>query len=101
MEKQYKSFEEFYHFYLSEHSNIICRRLHFTGTALLLFILFYTLISTNWIFLISLPIVGYGFAWIGHFFYEKNKPATFRYPFFSLAGDFVMFKDILIGKVKI
>ena len=48
-----------------------------------------------------MPVVGYGFAWVGHFFFEKNKPATFQYPFYSLASDFIMYFDILRGKVKI
>ncbi len=101
MEKKYVSFNEFYPFYLSEHSNKVCRRLHFIGTSFLILVLLYIFFSSRWIYLILLPIIGYGFAWIGHFFFEKNKPATFKYPFFSLAGDFVMLKDILIGKVKI
>jgi hypothetical protein len=47
-----------------------------------------------------LPVVGYGFAWIGHFFFEHNRPATFTYPFYSFAGDWVMFRDMLIGRVR-
>ncbi len=101
MENQFKTFADFYPFYLSEHSNTTCRRLHFIGTSLLILTLLYILFSARWIFLILLPIIGYGFAWAGHFFFEKNRPATFKYPFYSLAGDFVMFKDILVGKVKI
>ena len=101
MEKQFKTFADFYPFYLSEHSNLICRRLHFIGTSLLILFLIYILFTAKWILLIVIPIIGYGFAWVGHFFFEKNRPATFKYPFFSLAGDFVMFKDILVGKVKI
>jgi hypothetical protein len=54
----------------------------------------------NWVALIAVPIVGYGFAWAGHFFFEKNRPATFRYPFYSLMGDWVMAKDIVTGKIK-
>ncbi len=100
MSGKYNSFKEFYPFYLSEHSNRISRRLHFTGTLLLLITLIYTLITGRWLLLVLLPVIGYGFAWIGHFFFEKNKPATFEYPFFSLAGDFMMFKDILSGKIK-
>ncbi|KZZ63224.1 DUF962 domain-containing protein, partial [Oleiphilus sp. HI0128] len=91
---------EFYPYYLSEHSNATCRRLHFLGTALVILLLV-TLISTqNWSLLIALPLVGYGFAWVGHFFFEKNRPATFTYPLWSLMGDFVMFKDMLLGKVS-
>ncbi|KZY28143.1 MULTISPECIES: DUF962 domain-containing protein [unclassified Oleiphilus] len=98
--KTYQSFKEFYPYYLSEHSNATCRRLHFLGTALVILLLV-TLISTqNWSLLIALPLVGYGFAWVGHFFFEKNRPATFTYPLWSLMGDFVMFKDMLLGKVS-
>jgi len=50
--------------------------------------------------LAAVPLVGYGFAWVGHFVFEKNRPATFQYPFYSLAADWVMFKDMLIGKIR-
>lgn len=98
--RRYKSQKEFYPFYLQEHTNNISRRLHFIGTSLLLCILVYALASQTWNLLFTIPVVGYGFAWVGHAFFEKNKPATFTYPLFSLMSDFVMFKDILIGKVK-
>ena len=94
--KVYKSFKEFYPFYLSEHKNPICRLLHFIGTAFVLLILMLSFINIK--LLIISPIFGYGFAWVGHFFFEKNKPATFSHPFYSFIGDWVMFKDILIGK---
>ena len=64
-------------------------------------ILAYAIFTQSWLALAALPLVGYGFAWIGHFVFEKNRPATFQYPLYSLMGDWVMFKDILIGKVKI
>ena len=99
--QRFDSFKDFYPYYLSEHQNIICRRLHFVGSSLVLLILLYAIFSFNWLLLILLPIAGYGFAWIGHFFYEKNKPATFKYPLYSLIGDWVMYKDILKGKIKI
>ncbi len=98
MEKKYKTFAEFYPFYLAEHKNRTCRRLHFTETLIVMII--YIFFSFRWTLLLSLPFVGYGFAWVGHFFFEKNRPATFTYPLFSLLGDFAMFKDILIGKIK-
>jgi hypothetical protein len=100
MEKKYDSFEEFYPFYLSEHSNRTCRRLHFIGSALVLIVFAYSVLTLNWLALTALPVLGYGFAWAGHFFFEKNRPATFTYPIYSFIGDWVMFKNILTGKLK-
>ena len=96
MDKQYKSFRIFYSFYLSEHMNPVCRGLHFIGTLGVILIIIISFFKTNVIFFA--PLCGYGFAWIGHFFFEKNRPATFTYPLYSFIGDWVMFKDILIGK---
>lgn len=98
--KQYKDFKSFYPFYLSQHQNIICRRLHFIGSSLIIITLAYILINAAWALLWTLPLFGYGFAWLGHFFFEKNKPATFTYPWYSLLGDWVMYKDTLTGKLK-
>ncbi len=100
MHKNYHSFKEFYPFYLSQHQNPTCRRLHFVGSLLVLVTLFSVVITRQFHYLLALPLIGYGFAWLGHFFFEKNKPATFIYPFYSLLGDWVMFKDMLIGKIK-
>jgi hypothetical protein len=97
----YHSFREFYPFYLSEHRNRSCRRLHFAGTSLVIATTLLAVASARYGLLYLLPLLGYGFAWVGHFFFEKNRPATFRYPFYSLAGDFVMYKDILIGRIKL
>ena len=52
-------------------------------------------------YLLAALFCGYGFAWVGHFFFEKNRPATFRHPFYSFAGDWVMFKDILTGRIPL
>ena len=98
---QYRSFAEFYPYYLGEHSNPTCRRLHFVGTSLVIALLAYTIGSGKWLLLLAVPVFGYGFAWVGHFFFEKNRPATFTYPLYSLAGDFVMFRDILLGKLRL
>ena len=98
MEKRYSSLKEFYPFYLTEHSNATSRILHFTGTFLIFIVLIVCIILQKWWWLFLIPVVGYGFAWVGHFFFEKNKPATFRYPFFSLASDFKLFFQLLIGK---
>ncbi|SEA89992.1 Mpo1-like protein [Alkalimonas amylolytica] len=98
-EKRFESFKEFYPFYLQEHSNRVCRRLHVVGSTLVLLVLFTAVLTSQWIWLWALPVFGYGFAWVGHFFFEKNKPATFKYPLYSLLGDWVMYKDVLTGKI--
>ncbi|WP_133469907.1 DUF962 domain-containing protein [Paraglaciecola marina] len=95
----FTNFAEFYPYYLSEHKNNTCRRLHFVGSALILILVAYTLVTAQWSLLWFLPALGYGFAWAGHFFFEHNKPATFKHPFYSLLGDWVMFRDILFGKI--
>lgn len=95
----YASFREFYPFYLGEHRNRICRRLHFTGSALVLGTLFWTVVTGHWLGLILMPLFGYGFAWVGHFFFEKNRPATFTHPVYSFMGDWMMFRDILVGRI--
>lgn len=97
----FRSFAEFYPYYLGEHSNPTCRRLHFVGTSLVIALLAYTIGSGKWLLLLALPVFGYGFAWVGHFFFEKNRPATFTHPLYSLFGDFVMFRDILLGKISL
>ena len=90
MSKDYRTFEEFWPFYLSQHSNDICRRLHVIGTLLSLVWLTGCIIRQTpaWIFLA--PVIGYGFAWTGHFGFEKNRPATFKYPRWSFLADFKM-----------
>lgn len=95
----FASFREFYPYYLAEHGNRSCRRLHFIGTSLVIGCLLMLLRSGNPAWLGGALLCGYGFAWGGHFFFEKNKPATFKYPFYSLAGDWVMYKDMLVGKI--
>jgi hypothetical protein len=99
MPDEYRSFADFYPFYLAEHSNRTTRRLHFAGTLLVLLTLVYALVTQRWLLLVLLPVFGYGFAWVGHFAFEKNRPATFKHPLYSLAGDFVMFKDMLTGRI--
>ncbi|TBU74490.1 Mpo1-like protein [Phytopseudomonas daroniae] len=98
--ERFHSFAEFYPYYLQEHSNPICRRLHYLGSLLILVVLGYTLISQQWVWLLALPVIGYGFAWVGHFVFERNRPATFQYPLYSLMGDWVMFKDALTGRIR-
>jgi hypothetical protein len=97
---QFASFREFYPYYLSEHANTTCRRLHFVGTSLVIGCLVMGVRSMSPVWILYALLCGYGFAWIGHFFFEKNKPATFKYPFYSFAGDWVMYKDMLVGKIR-
>ncbi len=99
--QEFQSFAEFYPYYLSEHQDRVCRRLHFVGTALVILTVLYSLFTLRpWLLLLA-PLFGYGFAWVGHYFFEKNKPATFMHPLYSLFADFVMFKDIVIGRVRV
>ncbi|WP_166359795.1 DUF962 domain-containing protein [Pseudomonas akapageensis] len=98
--QRFTSFAEFYPFYLAEHRHRTCRRLHFVGTSLVIGLLAYIIASGSWLLFLAVPLAGYGFAWAGHFFFEKNRPATFLHPFYSLLGDFVMFRDMLVGKVE-
>lgn len=99
MDRNYQSFRDFYPSYLAEHANPICRRLHFVGTALVLLVGAAALITREWLWLLAVPVLGYGFAWVGHLVFERNRPATFRHPLYSLAGDFVMFRDMLMRRV--
>lgn len=99
--KQYRTFQDFYPFYLREHAHPVSRRLHFAGTSLSLALLIAALISQQW-WLIGVAFVqAYAFAWIGHFFFEHNRPATFVYPWFSFRGDWRMWWDILTGKIRL
>lgn len=99
-QRQFADFREFYPYYLSEHRNRTCRRLHFIGSSLVLGVLAAVLqgaLAFGW--LLALPLIGYGFAWIGHFGFEKNRPATFRHPWYSFLGDWRMFGDMLLGRI--
>ena len=99
--KTYPSFKEFYPFYLSKHQNPVNRGLHVIGSLLVLSILAYGVFTPHWKLLFLMSVVGYGFAWIGHYFFEKNRPATFTYPLYSFIGDWAMLKDVLTGRVGI
>ena len=97
--RTYSSFAEFYPFYLSEHAQRTTRRLHFLGSALaLLCIAALAVTGDPWWFLAGL-FSGYGFAWVSHLAVEKNRPATFTHPVYSFMGDWVMFWQILTGKI--
>ena len=98
---EYKTFEEFYPFYLSQHANATCRRLHVIGSTLAVIQLNrFLLLSFTLTQFLLVFVIGYGFAWIGHFVFEKNKPATFKYPLFSLRGDMRLLYEVYTGKMK-
>ncbi len=98
--REYRSFKDFYPFYLTQHNSKINIALHFIGTLLVVFLLIYSILSKNGYFLLLIPIFGYGFAWVGHFFFQKNKPATFKYPIWSLFADFLMFYHVLTLQIE-
>jgi len=96
---RFRSFAEFYPFYLSEHADRRTRRIHFVGSALALVLLLLALAAGSFGLFVLAVVVGYGFAWIGHMVFEKNRPATFRYPLWSFMGDWKMFWQILTGRI--
>ena len=99
MSQRFATFRDFYPFYLSEHRNATCRRLHFAGSSLVIALIAAAVVTRTWWLLWLVPVAGYGFAWVGHFRFEKNRPATFKYPFYSLIGDWVMYWQLATGKI--
>ncbi len=100
VEREFASFADFYPFYLSEHSNRVCRALHFAGSTLALLCVAALLLTGNLWWLPAALLCGYGFAWVGHFVFEKNRPATFRHPLYSFMGDWVMYWQLLTGQAS-
>jgi hypothetical protein len=97
--ERYRSFDEFWPYYVREHSRPACRNLHFIGSTLAVVIVLVGALYNPWL-LLAVPIVGYGFAWIGHFAIEKNRPATFKYPLWSLIADWKMWSLMLVGRMS-
>ena len=96
---RFKTFKEFYPFYLGEHSNPTCRALHFVGTTGVNLVVIAAVVLGDPKLLLWTPVAGYSFAWIGHFGFEKNRPATFKQPIYSLMGDYLMYWQLLTGKI--
>jgi hypothetical protein len=97
----FRTFTDFYPFYLGEHTHPTCRRLHFVGTTLAAALLLTALVTQHWGLVLAALFEAYGCAWVGHFFFEHNRPATFKHPLFSFMGDWRMWWDILRGRQQI
>jgi len=98
-DERIQNFKEFYPFYLKEHTDKINRILHFIGTSILIVFIIYMVITKQYNMLWFSPLIGYSFAWIGHFVFEKNRPATFKHPLWSLISDFKMWFELLTRKL--
>lgn len=99
-QKKYKTFKSFYPYYLREHALPINYWLHFFGTLGVISCFVLGIITANKFLFIVMPFCGYGFAWIGHYIFEKNRPATFTNPLYSLVADFVMFWHVLTAQIS-
>tara|TARA_R100001443_G_C3359802_1_gene178827 strand:+ start:2852 stop:3142 length:291 start_codon:yes stop_codon:yes gene_type:complete len=93
-------FKEYYQYYLTLHQNKWCRRLHVLGQLTTLLFLYLVIASKSWLLLPLAPFVVYPFAWTGHLYFEKNKPAAWNRPILAKVCDWVMLKDIIIGRIK-
>jgi hypothetical protein len=97
--RKYSSFTEFWPFYLREHAKPRTRAFHYAGTSLVVLIAIAALVTGNWLLLIAMPFAGYSFAWASHAAIERNRPATFTYPAWSLRADFRMWWLWLTGRL--
>jgi hypothetical protein len=95
--QRFASFRQFWPFYVREHARLGTRVLHFIGSTLVLLTVTFAIVSARPLLLLLAPVAGYGFAWVGHFGIEKNRPATFKYPVYSFIGDWVMYGKTLAG----
>jgi hypothetical protein len=96
----FKNFNDFYRFYLTQHTHRWCRYFHYLGLSLVLISLAIILLTGAYLWLLLLPVIGYGCSWIGHYGFEKNTPATFSHPFYSFLGDWLMYRDWLLSPLK-
>jgi hypothetical protein len=94
-----RNFEEFWPYYMGEHRDPVCRALHYIGTSAAIVIVLSSIVTMNPLLLAAFPVVGYGFAWFGHFFIEKNKPASFKYPLWSFLADHKMLAYFVSGRM--
>jgi len=94
------NFKEYYQYYLTLHQNKWCRRLHVMGQLTTVAIFLYALLIKAWLLLLAVPFVVYPFAWAGHIFFEKNKPAAWSRPLWAKACDWIMLKDWILGRIE-
>lgn len=99
VDNRFATFAEFWPFYLREHSRPLTRALHYVGTTLVVAVAIFALVTGRFRWLLAMPLAGYFFAWLAHFTVEKNRPATFTYPLWSLAADFRMWWLWLTGRL--
>ena len=99
-EDRITSFADFWPYYLRQHARPATRALHYAGTSLVVALALFALGSGRYWWFAALPVAGYFFAWVGHFVVEKNRPATFTYPWWSLAADFKMWALWLTGRIR-
>jgi len=93
------NFKDFYVYYLTQHKNRYTRRWHFTGTTLAILFLIAAFVTRNWNFLWGVPLSGYGLAWISHWWFEKNNPASFKNPILSFRADMKMYYEMIVGRI--
>jgi hypothetical protein len=97
--REYRTFKDFWPFYLREHARPATRAWHYVGSTLAILVLAGALLTQTWWLLLAVPVAGYFFAWVSHAFVERNKPATFTYPLWSLIADYRMYGFFLAGKL--
>lgn len=97
--RQYTTFDQFWPHYLREHAKPGTRMSHYIGTGLGLIAIAAAVLTGNWLLILLVPVLGYSFAWVSHAFVERNKPATFTYPLWSLMSDYKMFFLALSGRL--
>ena len=95
----FRNFEEFYPFYLGEHADRTSRRLHVIGTSAAVLQILAAIVLREPMLCLTALVSGYGFAWVGHYVFEKNRPATFKHPLYSLRGDFRIARDVFSGRI--